>query len=533
MALGNLAAFGGLASGPDKNARVQRELGTLQQLSNMVEKERQEELMFQEMEANQIEEIQKQAEGMLERDRQKINAKAIQLGSNIKDEIGRYGSRRAFFANGGYAKLREYKNNILNSEEANRYRDNKINLERILKLQEAGKGAFIAKQDLEALKRYENGEDVAITYSGMKSEVDIPEDAFQFGDNIPPGEILRYGNNYAAIYGNWLLENPHLEGLSGDELNMNLLAYTQANYSGIGKDKTKIQMQMAENRAKAERNANKGLNDDGTPKRQDYATELLNSTQNYMKNVIPNGSNLLAKANDDGTGEYLNYYDTLRAEGGGSIEWLLGGSANNYTEIFKETLSGGLGTLNMMGKKIGRGVGVNDYYQLASAVKLASGANDKLTKELLKDNMNEDGTINVVLNTDSYVKTNGEKLTKADIEDQNTFSIIPGASRGGIVTDGKYKAGPAVLAWQDADGNLLTNVTDKDGKIKGDEQRKRHEKWNSRDNNEARQIIVIPLTNEEGEVIYRTIPFSDAASQVAINSAMGPLSDISSVNKQV
>lgn len=523
MALGNLAAFGGLSSGPDKNERVQRELGTLQQLSSMIEKERQEEMMFQEMEANQIEEIQKHAESLLERDRQKISAKAIQLGNNIKDEIGRYGSRKAFFANGGYAKLREYKNNILYSEEANRYKDNKINLERILKIQEAGKGALLAKQDLEALKRYENGEDVAITYSGMKSEVDIPEDAFQFGDNIPPGEILRHGNNYAAIYGNWLLENPHLEGLSGDELNMNLLAYTQANYSGIGKDKTRLQMQMAQNRARAERNTAKGLNDDGSPKTMDYSVELYNFIKNYSNQIVPDASNILATAGDDNNpGVYTNYFDKLRETGNGA-EFLIGNSSQNYTDFARNYGSGSQSFLDAVGSNMS-----GKWFQPASAIKLAPGANPQFIKSYYEETGTPitNGYLNVNITSDgTYLKANGQKINREDVENQNDFTAR--------IRSGEYSPGTAFVGFMDSNGEMITNEVDKKGNIDRKGQEERLKKWKDSDG-KASNAIFIPLTKKDsGEVIYQVIPMDNAVAMTALNNAMGKNSNIAPVSKQV
>lgn len=528
---GKLAAYSGLSTSSQNNERVQRELATLRELSSMVDKERQEDMMFQEMEAQQWDKIRQQSDMLLERDKQKISQKAISLQEEMKAEIAAYGSRKAFYANGGLSRLRKYEQDILHSDEANRYKSNLKNLMLIQAAEMKNLGHRLTKQDRENLMKYHRGEDVAITYSGLKNEVEIPFDQYAYGEEIPAGEIIRHGDNYTAIYGNFLLENPDLnaESMDPEELMQHLLAYTKVNYSGQGRSKDLLNAKIAMAKLEQEKKRGRALGKDGKPQKTDYAVEVRNSLNNYIQEFAPNGSMLLASPD----GEYKNYINEMIKKQGGSLERLFGSEQNNYKDYFQDTFSGSTSYLDALGKRFFGG----KYFQPASAVKFAPGANSKFVNKVLEDEMFKDennpsltGKVRVTLSSDgTYLKADGSKVNKADVEDQN--SSLPFKTGG--IKDGYYTAGTAFIGWLDANGEMLTNAVDKDGNVIPEAQRNRMKKWTDTDRNKAVPSIFIPLKSETGETIFRVLGMDTPVAMNAINEAMGSLSDTSSVNRQV
>ena len=316
MGLGTLSGMTGLASGIDRVDEAQRGLATLQQLDNGIQKDKAESLLMQEMEAKQYEEIQNKASELLEPDRDRIRAKSIHLQSAIRSKIKEYGSRKAFFENGGLSLLSKYKTDLLTSKETTLYKDNKENMTKILAMQEAGKGGMLSKIDLINLQNYQNGKSDVITYSGLKSEVDIPEKAFDYGSVIASEKILHYGNNYMKIYGNFIKDHPKMKGLKGKDLENQLLLYTKQEHG----ESQGLDHFHEEQRAKKELydQERKAMND-GTPQEDQLSyLGLVNEFVNNSDSIIPRDINAIIGGNptaDNPLGD--NYFDQLAKQNKG------------------------------------------------------------------------------------------------------------------------------------------------------------------------------------------------------------------------
>jgi hypothetical protein len=178
------------------------------------------------------EQISKFADNLLAPDRNRINNKAKLLSQRVREEIANQGGDMTkFFANGGHTIMSDYKNKIINSEEANAYLENKKNTEFILKVQEAGKGHLLSPIDLDNFRKYGETGEGRITYSGMFNEIEMPpSENYDYGQKIPARDILM--SNYAKIYGNYKMMYPD----SGEPSREALEAFTDQMYQGRGSE---------------------------------------------------------------------------------------------------------------------------------------------------------------------------------------------------------------------------------------------------------------------------------------------------------
>jgi len=271
MGLGTTAGLTGLSKSVDYAGQDQREFAQMNSLQNDIAKDEQASLLAQELEAKQYEEISNKAAEMLEPDRVKIKTKSLELQKNIRAKIEEYGSRKAFFANGGVALLSKYKSDLLTSPETLSYTDNKKNMETLMKIQQEGKGHLISEIDAQSLKNYNAGiGDGKITYSGMKSEVVIPEKYYNYQEDVPAEVILK--SNYMNIYNNWLIDNPKMNGLTGENLKSELLLYTMKNHHGQGTNMLKYQSDLAEEQQRRQQRA---VSSAGTGSKMKTMTFLL------------------------------------------------------------------------------------------------------------------------------------------------------------------------------------------------------------------------------------------------------------------
>ena len=112
MGLGGLSALSGMAKPIDRVGAEAREFDAMNQYKADVEKDAQDSLAAQELEAKQYAEISEKASQLLEPDRDKIRSKSIELQKMIRSKIEEYGSRKAFFTAGGAALLAKYKKEV-------------------------------------------------------------------------------------------------------------------------------------------------------------------------------------------------------------------------------------------------------------------------------------------------------------------------------------------------------------------------------------------------------------------------------------
>lgn len=518
MGLGGISALSGMVKPVDKVGADAREFELMSKFKAEQEKEAADSLAAQELEAKQYAEISEKASQLLEPDRDRIRSKSLELQKMIRSKVEEYGSRKAFFQAGGAALLAQYKNDLLSSKETMSYFDNKKNMESLIQIKRDGKGHLISSIDLQSMNNYLEGVGDKITYSGMKSEIEIPENYFDYGVDIPAQNILHYKDNYMGIYGNWLIENPDKADLKGADLEEQLLSYTMRNHSGRGTNEFNRKAEAAARKVQEEKEA---IAKAGTGEETTYSwigetkqklADIENDRPRTITDLMKPGNYLLSEAKKD-----KNFGALL-------------GSATPYESAVSEYTSAddlpgfhfGLGKADKLWKAGERALGLDNKYKLASA--LVVPGDKKGIKAALYD-VSEDGKVNIPIDSANFYSPNGERLTEELVKDALDYGEEKGLTFQQLV-----------FANFDADGKIITQKLNRNGKnytVKGSS--KLHEV----DADHAKQYrgnvttgMVAVLKTADGKTIYHKIDAENAKDETALALAIGKSDDITSVVKR-
>lgn len=193
-----------------------------------------------------MEEISKFSDTLLGPDRDKINEKAKFLQARMKEKISYYGGdMQKFFSEGGHKFLGDYKRSLMTSPETTQYMENKKNMTMLLEMMGKKQGHLINARDYQSLVDYQNNGGGVVSFTGMYNEIELPDlDAYDYGAEIPAQDIL--DQNFMAIYGNYIIDNPDKADLDPQDLKHDLVAYTQLNYGGKGKNWQRQQKALEE-----------------------------------------------------------------------------------------------------------------------------------------------------------------------------------------------------------------------------------------------------------------------------------------------
>ena len=193
-----------------------------------------------------MEEISKFADTLLGPDRDKINEKAKFLQARMKEKVSYYGGdMQKFFADGGHKFIGDYKRSLISSPEATQFMENKKNMTMLLEMMSKKQGHLINARDYQSLVDYQNNGGGVVSFTGMYNEIQLPDlEAYDYGTEIPAQDIL--DQNYVAIYGNYIIDNPDKADLDPQDLKHELLAYTQMSYGGKGKNWQRQQKALEE-----------------------------------------------------------------------------------------------------------------------------------------------------------------------------------------------------------------------------------------------------------------------------------------------
>lgn len=506
--IGTLGAISGLSKSVDYAAQDQREFAQMQNIEQNLAKDQQANMMAQELEAKQYEEIANKAAEMLGPDRVKIQAKSIELQRNIRAKIEEYGSRKAFFENGGVALLSKYKSELLTSAETLSYSDNKKNMESIIKIQESGKGHLLSARDLKSMQDYNAGiGDGKITYSGMKSEVAIPEKYYNYQEEIPAEAILMYGSNYMAIYNNWLIENPNKKGLSGDDLKAELLQYTYQNHAGQGINETKYQNDIARRNLKEDKEE---IAKAGTEKAIPISyVAAVNEGFNQIQESNPvNVADLMLPEN------YIKKVASTNKEFGGVL-----GNVDEYSDASSNYTNANFG--DAITKGISRKLGIDNKYVPASAVMVPMMSKIGVVKALYPGATSL-SSINAGINNSEYYSPNGEKLSDDYVKESIQDKTNQNMTFQGLI-----------YAYVDGNGKMVTQMRDSNGKPLGkkdktgkyimtDEEKTHMAPYSGGLRTEMFSI----LTNSEGEKVYHKIPANSIKGERDLQVAIGAADNV-------
>lgn len=230
--------------------RKYRELSLLQGMEQKLEQEKQQEIQSEVAYSQYEDQVNLFSQSLLEEDRKKIRGLHEKGQMFLREELKKHGgSYSEFMKNGGIRVLQNYKNSIINSEEALMYKKNAENLAHIIKARDAGKGGFINGVDLKNLEMYQANGGGEITYNGLLSPIEMPPaSSYGLGHQIPPEQILKNKNNYSAILSNYMRENPDKPQPNQAQL----IEYTRRKYSGMGNNQALLYSQRS-NQAKSKK----------------------------------------------------------------------------------------------------------------------------------------------------------------------------------------------------------------------------------------------------------------------------------------
>ena len=238
----------GLTANVGKREQAQRDIGTRMQMLNLKKQDEAEEQMAEAQYQDMIAKVQAEADGLLENDRTAINLKAKALQNDIRKKVKALGgSKSAFMKQGGISDLANYKKDLLSSNEYVQYKNNKTNMERILMLKEKGLGHLINEKDMAALNSYNTNGKGKITYTGVLNEIEVDEQAYEWGSIITPEQVLQNSSNRMKIIANWEADtgqdyNPTYD----EEVLKGYIKYK--GYGGVGRNTV---MQIAKAKADA------------------------------------------------------------------------------------------------------------------------------------------------------------------------------------------------------------------------------------------------------------------------------------------
>jgi hypothetical protein len=506
MSLGTLSALAGATKPIDYAARDEREFAQMNVVEDKIQQDKKAEIEAQKVEAEQYAIISEKASQLLEPDRIKIKNKSLEFQKNIRAKIEEYGSRSAFFENGGLALLSKYKTDLLNSEETLSYVDNKKNMEMLMKMQEAGKGHLMSELDAQKLKDYNAGiGDGKITYSGMKSEIEIPEKYFNYGDIVPPEIILR--TNYANIYNNWLVDNPKLQDLTGDELQKELLYYTMNHHYGEGINKEKYSMDLAQTMKETEERKMRASGT-GSAEEEEYLSFIDVWNDGFTSAISedpPTATNLLSEE---------NY--TVRIASKNPVIGKVAGRLNPVVDIYSNHTAADWTDKQILKAK--KWAGLDNKYSIAGGVQVPVNNAKGIIEELYPGSPNA-SAVSVPLNQSSFYYPNGEKLNKEYVQENDGKPM-------------KYKG--LVYGYVDESDKLVTRILDSNGKSLG----KKDSQGNYIESTEEKnrrtgvysgamsQEMFAVLTDENGETVFQKIDSKSYAGSTALANMIGSNNNI-------
>lgn len=274
----------GLTQNINTTEAAVRDLSILERMDQRVQQDRDKEMAAQQQQELMAERAYAMSDQLLEKDRNRINARIKMAQRQINDHLRTSGGSRArFMEEGGLSVINGITNDIMRSPEAVQYQENKKNLAKIIELQEKGLGHLISPKDLKSLEDYQNNENGGpITYSGVLAEIKLPpSDQFEYGKEIPPERILSFGSNMLKVKSNFETVYPDKEPTYA-----NIIAFMkEMGYGGMGSNTVQMRLDAQKEAAYARANATKG-----TSKKLDKNSYL--GQINYLKSKVPGGLNI-------------------------------------------------------------------------------------------------------------------------------------------------------------------------------------------------------------------------------------------------
>lgn len=497
----------GLTQSVDKRADAKDNLLVLGQLVQNKKQQEAEEQAAAEKEQAYYERIRLEADKMLVGDRKKINERAIGVQAQIRENIKLFGgSRTKFFANGGLSLIGDYTNKVLDSKEVAMYKNNKVNLEKILEIKEKKMGHLLTPADLQSLKDYEQNGSGEISYTGLMNDIPMPSDKlFMFGTTTTPDQILFHEDNYVKILGNYQLENPDVDISKYDKAKLDkvLLGYTHAKgykVRGSKDDPYAKYKQDASASAKAAA---------ATDPNKDRVKTITGEIRRLVDNPV------LVPFDAMKTGTFAEN-DPLRQLFGDKMFTKQGKVASTVLE--------GLGdhTYGTIAEGISGLFGGNYNYE-SNNTYVPLGAND-IGDGFAMPLFSMQNSTNFPVNAEGKIEFNASTVDNVYMGNGEKYN----ASKHGAGKDWTVKVDGAFFGYKSmikGQEQLMMNAVDESGKINSERNSSlypidKDELGNPMDNIKGAKKMFIRLIAENGEVLYQEIDYSGVAKANALEQIL-------------
>jgi hypothetical protein len=515
------AGLTGLTANVGRRESAQQELATLGKLVEMKKQKEVEEQQAALIEQQYYDKIRAEADKMLVGDRKAINEKSKSIQGQIRQQIKAFGGSRAkFMANGGLSMIGDYTNQVLNSDEVQQYKENKINLERLFDAQGKKLGHLISDGDMQSLRNYQSEGKGKIKYSGLMNELVMPDEmAFAFGTQATATDILYNEENFMKTVGNFQIDHPEMaeemQTWSQAKLHEEMRAYATAKGYAVHGKNTAMAAAMNQSRGTGGNPANAK---ETLVKKVSGALAWSLKMENKVVSIDQIRNQSLAN------NEMLRgLYGTVGNEKYSSVGKINGTIIESVGEVAGEVFTLGLWDYDN-----------NASYRIKGGLKLSS----QIANAAFKTQNGESYTMvnGVYENFDPMVMDNLHAANGVPIGDKS--KLPKGAWRNkGAVMAYKIKA-------QDGKGYLVVEATDNHGKIDNGAAKRNKTMYSNdmkdEDGNdlpiEGMMSMYVALQDPKGLTYYQEIDFQGEERQSTFGTHMGDYDELSDQlleNKQV
>lgn len=481
-------------------------------LNQFTQQENAEKNLAAQQEAAYYERLNQEAEEMLAPDRQRFDGMVTKMQGSIREKIAMYGGdRREFLKNGGQKVIQNFSSDITKSDEFQTYTRNKENYVKLKDAMEKGLGHRISIRDKKSLENYEANGSGQISYSGMMSEIEMPDDNnYNLGADIPLTDILYNEDNYMKILGNYMInfpddKQPTTESLLGF---MNIMGYGK---KGSNRDLLNLQRKQVLEKAKATKDPK--VSEDKRP--QLFTTNLL-KLQDYIPKETKIGDLFDLESGKYSPKNKLKSFinsDTFVAsnlkDGWKHDSWV---ANEDEAEIFdKITDKGVTGWFNKV---------FSNRWKPAEAVQISGEHDQTIAEHFLQIAPNENGSYRLdPSQIDNMYSSKG-------VEYVGNNNLAPGTYEGeyenlGVITGmfGKNKQG---------NNQMIMQITNDEGEIVEGAQK---DHINGMDDSGVKMGYFIALRNKENErIYYKKIDMEDTATLRSLSTKIGSADDLKNQN---
>lgn len=499
----------GLTKSINSSESAVRDLSILERMDNRIQQDKQAEIQAQQQEQLMYERAYQMSDQLLEKDRARINARIKMAQSQVTDYMRlNGGSRKRFMEQGGLSVLNGITNDIMRSDEAITYQENKKNLAKILEAKEKGLGHLLSPRDLKSLEEYENSEQGGkITYSGIMAEVEIPPSAnFDFGTDIPLEKILSHGSNMMKIKANFEATYPNKEPNY-----QNIYAFAkEMGYGGMGSNTTRMREETLRQQAIAKAKAESPL--------KEKPNSFITNFNEFKANGIPAGLNMAMLLDKEKYPDGL--IETIKKGQNPSANKLLG-NKNTLTSRGRSLSEEGFDWTDIRNDK-GKSQtwwesAFNEKYGLAESYEFMPMSKNQIVDRVFGEQGEkykiENNEILDFLPTQDMYRMDGVQLNASN-------KLDPDDHKGNYKVEGVFTA----LRGKGPDGNvLITNAYNDDDTTLDEKQTKINNEGylgkNGGDN--LAFTTVIALKNANGDLFYKEIDMSRPDIAQALSNAIG------------